>query len=534
MKKFLSLMLAVLLLVSALPFAAFATETATATLYIEVKDENGTKIGSTMQYNEAVVGETYDADDLFGLAKTLSGNDFADYEAVSGSITIAADKTNGVVLVIAEKEEPTQPTTQPTEPAEEPTEAPKPTAVTLYIELKTAEGTKVGVTKSINDAVVGKTYSANEIIALAKTLFAAEFEDYDAVSSSSITISADQTNGRVVIVEEKEEPTQPTEPSTEATEPVEVLPALKFHYKNANGTWTSSVATIKNGDRIRFPEIPSVSGLKHVGWEDMNGEDAGYKWYTGMPTEYKAIYVESVDDGLVDLTIYAYYYVDGEYHHKAKLHVEEFEESKHNNMVPWIYDEGVEVVRAALNKLEGADGYQWAPTKFYNCFTDGEVSHWDDLKADGNKSVYVKVESKKAIEATILLHIHTAKEYAIARTVKMPGYTKGDFVSYNEVLAKVKNYYTGSNLSMSDLYSESDWEDLMDGLKSSGSKTIKVEDNGTTEIHVIVKNATSKTSSNADTSNPKTGDYITIAVGTMAMAAAALVTLAELKKRKMI
>ena len=87
---------------------------------------------------------------------------------------------------------------------------------------------------------------------------------------------------------------------------------------------------------------------------------------------------------------------------------------------------------------------------------------------------------------------------------------------------------------MSDLYSESDWEDLMDGMNSSGSKTIKVEDNGTTEIHVILKNATAKSGSTADSSNPKTGDYITIAAGTMVMSAAAFVTLAELKKRKMI
>lgn len=532
MKKFFSLMLAVLLLVSALPFAAFATEAATATLYIEVKTEDGTKIGSTMQYNEAVVGETYDADDLFDLAKALSGNDFADYEAVSGSITISADKTNGVVVYIAEKEEPTVPTTEPVETQPEPTEAPKPTTATLYIELKTAAGTKVGSTKRIDDVHVGNSYSERDIIALAKDLFADKVADYNFKSASAITISADKTNGVVVIVEAKEEPTQPTQP----TEPAEPADALTFKYKNANGNWTTSVATIKNGDYIKFPELPSVSGLKHTGWKNDEGEavNAWTKWYEGMSREYIATYVESTDDGLVDLTVYAYYYVDGEYHHKAKLFVEEFEESKHNNMVPWIYSNGVSKVKSALAAEHGSDGYQWNPTVFYNCYGDGEISAWGDLKADGNKSIYVKVNSKKAIEATVLLHIHTKQEYAIARTVKMSGYTAGDFVSYNDALAKVKNYYTGSKMTMSDLYSDSDWEDLMDGLKSSGSKTIKVEDNGTTEIHVIVKNATSKTSSNADTTNPKTGDSIMIAVGTMAMAAAALVTLAELKKRKMI
>lgn len=298
---------------------------------------------------------------------------------------------------------------------------------------------------------------------------------------------------------------------------------------------------VVNGETYKLPTVELVDGHRIEKWvgdkgDEIDGDDRRATFHIGKSTTYKAEYYETNDDGLVDLDVYAYYYVDGELHHKEYLFTEKFEESRKSSMVTWLYGstEGVAAVREALDELEGADGYQWYPNKFYNLHGDGEVTGWDDLKANGNKAVYVKVESKKAIEATILLHIHTAKEYAIARTVKMAGYTAGDFVSYNEALAKVKNYYTGSSMEMSDLYDEGDWEDLMDGLKSSGSKTIKVEDNGTTEIHVIVENATSKTSSNADTSNPKTGDYITIAVGTMVMAAAALVTLTELKKRKMI
>ena len=38
----------------------------------------------------------------------------------------------------------------------------------------------------------------------------------------------------------------------------------------------------------------------------------------------------------------------------------------------------------------------------------------------------------------------------------------------------------------------------------------------------------------ADSSNPKTGDNIMIAVSAMALSAAALVSIVELKKRKMI
>lgn len=480
MKKFLSLMLAVLLLVSALPFQAFATDAESADFYIQIN------VGEEGKASKLFTMPA-DADEDTAEAYARADEEYAAYFAEYGACTVAQTAPNAFLITFAAATEPEE-----TEPVETEPECEHPDAK-LTFKSSTATCGKDGIA----------TYECECGEKVEKNAAATGDHDYE--------------DGVCNVCNDKKDY------------------KLTFVYEGGIKT-----ITVENGDDFNLPSVPAVDGHRIEKWVGNKGDEIRIdytnkaKFHIGMSDTYEAVYVETNDDGLVDLTIYAYYYVDGEYHHKAQLHVEKFYESRRGNMVPWLYDEGVDVVRAALNKLEGADGYQWNPTKFYNCFTDGEVSHWDDLKTDGNKAVYVKVESKKAIEATILLHIHTAKEYAIARTVKMPGYTKGDFVSYNEVLAKVKNYYTGSNLSMSDLYSESDWEDLMDGLKSSGSKTIKVEDNGTTEIHVIVKNATSKTSSNADTSNPKTGDYITIAVGTMAMAAAALVTLAELKKRKMI
>ena len=470
MKKFFSLMLAVLLLVSALPFQALATENETALFWIEIRVDGAGKASKQLEL-------PVNPDEATIVAYAKADAEYAAYFAKYSEYVVEEKAATSAAINFK---------SAPADPC--------------------ANGHDFGEWTVTKEATCG---AAGEETRVCKNN--AEHKE-----TKAIPATGEHTyNNGVCACGAKESF------------------ALKFNYKNADGNWTSSVITVKVGERINAPKIPLVSGLDHTGWTN-NLQDGWTVFYIGMPTEYTATYVESTDDGLIDLTVYAYYYVDGEYHHKAKLFTEQFEESRTGNMVPWIFSEGVSAVRSALNAQHGADGYQWNPVKFYNCYGDGEVTEWSDLKTDGNKAIYVKVESKKAIEATVLLHIHTAKEYAIARTVKMAGYTAGDFVSYNDALAKVKNYYTGSKLEMSDLYDEGDWEDLMDGLKSSGSKTIKVEDNGTTEIHVIIKNATSNTSSNADSSNPKTGDYITIAVGTMVIAAAALVTLAELKKRKMI
>ena len=157
-------------------------------------------------------------------------------------------------------------------------------------------------------------------------------------------------------------------------------------------------------------------------------------------------------------------------------------------MVPWLYGDGISAVKAALDKLGDAGGYLRDPIVFYNCAGDSEISEGDVMVADGNKAVYVKVESNKAVEATILLQIHTAQEDAIARTVTMPGYVIGDTVSAADVLTKVGEYYTGDNMTMSDLYDAVSWEDLLSGLEASGATAIKVAGD-TVGIHVILTNA---------------------------------------------
>ena len=247
-----------------------------------------------------------------------------------------------------------------------------------------------------------------------------------------------------------------------------------------------------------------------------------------MSNDIYAVYTETNDDGVVKLSVWAHYYVEGEYHHKEKLFVENFNKSSDNTMFTWLYGNvGMETTRKAAAEA----GYQWEREIFYDYHDDGAVVE-ADLKTNKDRSVYIKVTSLDEIEASVMLYVHTAKEADVDRVIPMPGYTEGDYVTLAEAKEAVKTKYSGSNISYSDLYTADEWEDLLDGENPTGARSVKVEDNGITKIHIIVKNA--KSSSKADSTNPKTGDSIMVAVATMTMSAAALVAVAELKKRKMI
>ena len=327
--------------------------------------------------------------------------------------------------------------------------------------------------------------------------------------------------------------TEPPVTEPPVTEPPVKTYILSFEYLGKDGNWTGHEVEIENNQKITLPSLPLVNGKDFLYWKDGDGNriDANTVWNVGESQEITAVYESNTtQDGVVNLTVYANYYVEGEFHHREKLYTEYFEESNKNTMFEWLYsDAGKKQTRDAL-EAEGYEGYDWAEVKYYNYYGDGEITK-ASMKTDGNKTVYIKVHSTDEIEANVMLYVHKKETSTVDRVIPMPGYTKGDYVTYSEVKAAVKTKYSGSKMTISDLYTQSDWEDLLDDLDSTGAQSVKVEHNGTTKIHVIVKNASSST---ADSSNPKTGDNIMIAVSTMALAAAALVSVNELKKRKMI
>lgn len=312
---------------------------------------------------------------------------------------------------------------------------------------------------------------------------------------------------------------------------------MTFHYLDANGNKTSTQVEVHHNDTIPVPSIPKVPSKAFLRWvnEDNKVITSSTVWRTYDSLEVTAVYEnDTTDDGLVSLEVWANFYVEGEYHHREKLFVKSFDESNRNTMFTWLYsDEGLEQTREAVFGGGANSTYQWANEVFYNYYGDKAVTP-ANLKSNGNKAVYIKVTSTKDMEASVMLYVHLKQTETVDRVIPMPGYTAGDIVSRSDVITAVKTKYTGSNMTYSDLYTEDSWDRLMDGQSSSGASSVKVEDNGTTKIHVIVKNATSKSSATKDPSNPATGDNILFVVGTMTVAAVGLAAIVVLKKRKKI
>ena len=380
--------------------------------------------------------------------------------------------------------------------------------------------------------VVGETYSAAQIIGFAEDLYPHYFTENVTASAEAVT-AEDGIIGTVVYlttVEEPEEPSEePEDPSEEPSE--DVADTIYFNNELGGKVYTRS---FENGEEVEdLPAGVNVKGHKFEGWfskKNGKGEELenGDVWYDGMPTTYYAYYVESVNDDISTLSVYVRFYVSGKQQGSTQLlYKQDFEDG--DNMFSWLKNHEAKT-SDAIFALDGADGYEWEPRYYYDYTKDEPLSE-QDLIADGNKSIVVKVYSKKATEAKVMLYIHKKATSTISDILQMPGYTAGNTVTYADVKAEIKEHYSGSKMTIQGLYDEESWEQLLNDENPTAANGIKVEHNGTTEIHVILKNATS--SSNADTSNPKTGDSIMMAATTMALAAVALVSIIELKKRQM-
>ncbi len=310
------------------------------------------------------------------------------------------------------------------------------------------------------------------------------------------------------------------------------IDVITFYYLDSNGDETSAVRYVyEDGATITPPAVPAnpKSGFSY--WaENENGtgdrinKDEGIVYNSQTPNAFHAIYNKK--SAMSELKIYAVRYVNGVRKEAHYLFSDYFTTSNDNTMYQYLWDNDDRIFTAAVNSI--GSGYTWNE-KFYNYYTDEELTD-ANLKDNGDKSVYIKLNTKDSNEAQVLLYIHKSKTSTVYDILEMDGYTAGEWVYVNDVKSFLKDEgYKWS--SISSLYTDAQWNDLLDGESPSGSNGIKITDNGTYKIHVVLNGVSS---SKADTSNPKTGDTIMIAVTTMTLAAAALVAMVELKKRKMI
>ena len=470
-KKLLCLMLVAMMLISAVPFA-FATDAVPNNLYIQIYLDGAPCTDTGSETETVEIGKTYTADEVIGFAKKLYPHYFtANVTASAEAVTVGEGVIGTVVNLTTKPCEHTNKTTTNTATCED-----------------------AGIeTVVCNDC--GEEISSKTVNAAGHNYVGAECTKCHDIRNAFKTIT--------------------------------------FHYMNGDGVWVSETRTAyASGEHITPPTVPANPNSGFSYWKQ-NSNDTGMKLgddevlvvNSETPTTFFAIYNKK--SAMSELKIYVVRYVNGVRKDASYLYSEYFTTSNDNDMYQYLWDHDDDIVTAAIGKI--GDGYTWN-NKFYNYFTDEELTD-ANLKDNGNKSVYIKMNTKNANEAQVLLYVHKSKTSTVHDILEMDGYNKGEKVYLNDVKDFLKDEgYKWS--SISSLYTDEEWDDLLDGESPSGSNHISINDNGTYKIHVILKNASQ--SNNADSSNPKTGDSIMIAVTTMGLAAAAMVALVELKKRKMI
>lgn len=277
-----------------------------------------------------------------------------------------------------------------------------------------------------------------------------------------------------------------------------------------------------------LPTAPDVKNYKFAGWfseEQGKGKElkAGLE-YTGQYTTYYAYYIESADDNISTLSVSVRFYVGGVQQGATRLlYTQDF--TNGDNMLKWLMNNEAKTSKAIFS-IVSADDYEWTPRYYYN-YEGTEALTEQNLTANGDKSVVVKVYGKKATEANVLLYVHTYdstnKVYVTQNIYEMNGYTNGSTVNKSAVETQIKKHYTGSNMTLQGLYTDAAWEQLLNGENPTAANGVSVT-GSPLKIHVILKNATatSTSTSKADSSNPKTGDMIFVPMMVMFASAAAV------------
>lgn len=142
----------------------------------------------------------------------------------------------------------------------------------------------------------------------------------------------------------------------------------------------------------------------------------------------------------------------------------------------------------------------------------------------------------------VMLHVFlNGNTSAVYASYNITGDLAQDYkVTYNEVKSYLMNRYkakTDAGLDLDGLYYVTgNW--VGNYFQDNKSKTIDDLDweleKGYVHINVMLNNATAKTSSNADTSNPKTGDDIYMTVTVMGLSAAALCAVYYISKKRAV
>ena len=264
-----------------------------------------------------------------------------------------------------------------------------------------------------------------------------------------------------------------------------------------------AVTECTEGQKPSVPEDPYKANYTFQGWYSAeNGQGtrlvSGQNWNNSMPTTYYAYFTSNLNPKYDTIRVFVKRYVGNVLKGTEELTIEDNKILRGESVLNWLNSKKDEIDGLVEDKYDGV--YTWNPKYFYDNDSNAKLTS-QDLVTNGNKSVFIKVY---APQIKVQLYIHKDKVTASPNIKDMDGYRIGDTVTKTAVDTIVKKYYSGSKMVIQGLYTEADWAALKAGNKPTASGDLTVTEDGM-EIHVLVTNATAST---ADPSNPKTGDYI--------------------------
>lgn len=304
--------------------------------------------------------------------------------------------------------------------------------------------------------------------------------------------------------------------------------------------------TVKEGEYIPMPENPTKTGYSFQKWYPQ-GNTAGRldpytKFVPGQtPTTYWALFKDDSDPNNTRgaIKIFARYYVGTTFRYEAHLY-DLSDIQKGTNVLDLLKTHEAET-RDELPYHDGDGLYEWRDTYYYDYNTGAKLTS-QDLTVNGDQYVFIKLYAKDSVKSNVMLYVHAGIESA-GHVFEMPGYLPKDLVTRDDVAAVIKKNYTGSNMKIQGLYDDESFTQLRNGGKPTAANALTVPSDGKIlKVHVLLSNATytgsnggsssSSSNGNVDTSNPKTGDSIYVAVTVLGMSAAALAAVYFFEKKR--
>lgn len=333
-----------------------------------------------------------------------------------------------------------------------------------------------------------------------------------------------------------------TEPPTTPTTTEPTTYTIKFMVEGSSNPYHTM--PVKEGDVISLPTQPTKANYTFQKWYP-EGNTAGTLFdktvfKAGMPTTYWAMFYSNTgNNDRGDIKVFARYYVGTTYRYEAHLHTLK-DIQKGTNVLDLLKNHETET-RNALPYHDGDGLYEWRDTYYYDYNTGAKLTS-QDLTVNGDQYVFIKLYAKDSVKSNVMLYVHAGIESA-GHVFEMPGYLPKDLVTRDDVAAVIKKNYTGSNMKIQGLYDDESFTQLRNGGKPTAANALTVPSDGKIlKVHVLLSNATytgsnggsssSSSNGNVDTSNPKTGDSIYVAVTVLGMSAAALAAVYFFEKKR--